>query len=51
MGKNSKPPAGHSGQTASGNTKDVKIERIGPVTIYKRGRASYLYGSSGIPGC
>lgn len=43
MSKKSKPAAGHSGQTDSGNTRDVKVERIGPVTIYKRGLAYYLY--------
>lgn len=26
-------------RTDGGNTRDVKIERIGPVTIYKRGEA------------
>jgi hypothetical protein len=43
MGKKSRPAAGHSGQTDSGNTRDVKVKRIGPVTIYKRGMTYYLY--------
>jgi integrase len=43
MGKKSRPAAGHSGQTDSGNTRDVKVERVGPVTIYKRGLTYYLY--------
>ena len=33
----------HTGQTASGNTRDVKVERIGRITIYKRGETYYLY--------
>lgn len=36
-------PKGHTGQTANGNVRDVKVERIGPVTIYKRGETYYLY--------
>jgi integrase len=43
MGKKSRPAAGHSGQTDSGHTRDVKVERVGPVTIYKRGLTYYLY--------
>ncbi len=34
---------GHSGHTSAGNTRDVKVERIGPVTIYKRGLTYFLY--------
>jgi hypothetical protein len=37
------PRAKHTGQTDSGHTRDVKAERIGKVTIYKRGLAHYLY--------
>ena len=37
----------HSGQTASGNTRDVKVERIGRITIYKRGETYYLYFRQG----
>ncbi len=39
--------AGHSGRTAAGNTRDLKVERIGPVTIYKRGETYYLYYREG----
>jgi hypothetical protein len=31
-------PAGYSGLTDSGNTRDIQVGRIGPVTIHKRGR-------------
>ena len=44
---------GHTGRTTAGNTRDVKVERIGKVTIYKRGRVYYLYfrqGASRIAG-
>jgi len=34
---------GHTGRTVSGHTRDVKIQRIGRVTVYKRGKAYYLY--------
>lgn len=40
--KKSKAPA-HTGRTSKGNTRDVKIERIGGVTILKRGPTYYLY--------
>jgi integrase len=43
MPRKSNGPVGHTGKTESGNTRDVKVERIGPVTIYKRGGACYLY--------
>ena len=43
MAKKPRPTAGHSGQTDSGNTRDVKVERVGQVTIYKRGLVYYLY--------
>ncbi|HJZ58448.1 MAG TPA: site-specific integrase [Gemmataceae bacterium] len=43
MPRKSAAPAGHTGRTDSGNTRDVKVERIGPITIYKRGRTYYLY--------
>jgi hypothetical protein len=32
-----------SGKTSAGNVRDVKIERMGKVTIYQRGRSLYLY--------
>jgi site-specific recombinase XerD len=38
---------GHTGRTTSGNTRDVKVERIGKVTIYKRGEVFYLYYRQG----
>ena len=37
------PFAGHTGRTTAGHTRDVKVERIGRVTIYKRGDVYYLY--------
>ncbi|CAN5912676.1 hypothetical protein BH23PLA1_BH23PLA1_35430 [soil metagenome] len=40
-------PARHTGQTEAGNIKDVKVERIGPVTIYKRGLTYSLYYREG----
>lgn len=43
MARASKGPKGHTGQTDAGNIRDVKVERIGPVTIYKRGETYYLY--------
>ena len=43
MPRKSKGPVGHTGQTGSGNTRDVNVERIGPVTVYKRGTTYYLY--------
>ena len=36
-------PRGHTGRTPKGYTRDVRIERIGRVTIYKRGRTYHLY--------
>jgi integrase len=33
----------HTGSTPGGNTRDVKVERIGKVTIYRRGKTYYLY--------
>jgi hypothetical protein len=36
-------PGRHSGRTSSGNTRDVKIKRIGSVTIYRRGKSYSLY--------
>ena len=42
MARTSKGQKGHTRQTDGGNTRDVKIERIGPVTIYKRGETYSL---------
>lgn len=39
--------ASHSGHTDAGNTRDVKVERIGKVTIYKRGLTYFLYYREG----
>ena len=36
-------PHGHTGATAGGNTRDVRVQRMGHVTIYKRGKSFYLY--------
>src|SRR6516165_4830704 len=41
MPRKSAAPAGHTGRTAAGSTRDVKVERIGPVTVYKRGHTYY----------
>jgi hypothetical protein len=35
--------AASRGRTAGGHVRDLKIERVGPVTVYKRGAACYLY--------
>ncbi len=43
MPRKSAAPTGHTGRTGLGNTRDVNVERIGPITIYKRGNAYYLY--------
>jgi hypothetical protein len=37
----------HSGRTEAGNTRDLKVERIGKVTIYKRGETYSLYYREG----
>ena len=33
----------HTGRTEKGHTRDVKIKRIGQVTVYKRGHTYCLY--------
>jgi hypothetical protein len=39
----------HTGRTDAGHTRDVKVERIGKVTIYQRGEAYYLsYRQGGV---
>ncbi|MCK6471418.1 MAG: tyrosine-type recombinase/integrase [Planctomycetes bacterium] len=35
--------AQHTGRTAAGHTRDVNVERVRNVTIYKRGKVFYLY--------
>ena len=47
MPRKSNGPVGHTGQTDAGHTRDVKVERIGPVTIYKRGSTYSLYYREG----
>src|SRR4051794_23879765 len=42
-----KKAGGHTGQTAAGNTCDVKVERVGKVPIYQRGNTYYLYYREG----
>jgi integrase len=37
----------HTGRTDAGHTRDVKVERIGKVTIYQRGEVYYLYYRQG----
>jgi len=43
MAKKKNALRGHTGSTAGGHTKYVKVERIGSVTIYKRGDTYSLY--------
>lgn len=43
MAPRSKGPVGHTGRTNGGNIRDVKVERIDTVTIYKRGNTYSLY--------
>lgn len=43
MPKKKAPLRGHTGHTSAGHTRDVKVERVGKVTIYKRGEVYYLY--------
>ena len=40
-------PKKHTGRTTSGSTRDLKIQRIGRVTVYKRGTSYYLYYREG----
>jgi hypothetical protein len=34
MPRKKNPRQGHTGRTATGHTRDVKVERVGKVTIY-----------------
>ena len=43
MVRKQRGPVGHTGQTPAGHIRDVKVDRVGPVTIYKRGETYYLY--------
>jgi integrase len=47
MSRKTSSPAGHTGRTGGGHTRDVNVERIGSVTIYKRGKVYYLYYRQG----
>jgi len=38
-----KASRGHAGTTSNGHVRDVRVERLGRVTIYKRGKSYYLY--------
>ena len=38
---------GHTGLSPAGHTRDGKVERVGKVTIYKRGAVYYLYYRQG----
>jgi integrase len=42
-----KKAASHTGRTPAGHTRDVKVERVGRVTIYRRGNTYYLYYREG----
>jgi hypothetical protein len=49
MSGKSKGPKGHNGRTRAGHVRDVKVERVGAVTIYKRGVLySFYYREDGI---
>ena len=37
------PGKEHTGYTEKGNARQVKVERVGPVTIYKRRRDYWIY--------
>jgi hypothetical protein len=43
MGRKKKGAGGHTGKTSTGHTRDLKVERIDQVTIYKRGNTYSLY--------
>lgn len=47
MPRKSAAPTGHTGRTSGGHTRDVSVERVGPVTIYKRGNTYWLYYRQG----
>src|SRR5262245_51414200 len=47
MARKKNPLTGHSGRTAAGHSRDVKVERSGKVTIYKRGESYSLYYREG----
>jgi integrase len=47
MPRKKAPRNGHTGRTDAGHTRDVKVERVGKVTIYKRGAVYYLYYRQG----
>lgn len=40
-------PDRHTGRTAGGNTRDVTVERLGEVTVYRRGSTCCLYREGG----
>jgi hypothetical protein len=39
MSRKKSAPSSHTGRNAAGHTRDVKVERIGKVTIYRRDEA------------
>ena len=43
MASKSKAPRGHTGATGGGNTRYVKVGRIGKVSLYKRGETYSVY--------
>jgi len=43
MGNRTSRTSANSGRTSKGNVRDVKVTRVGPVTIYRRGETFYLY--------
>src|SRR5262245_36866141 len=43
MAKRRCGPGRHTGRTDGGNTRDVKVRRVGSVTIYLRGKSYWLY--------
>jgi integrase len=43
MARKTASASGRAEKTTSGHTRDIKVERIGPVTIYRRGKSYSLY--------
>jgi integrase len=47
MGKRTSRAGAKTARTAAGHVREVKIDRVGPVTIYRRGDTYYLYYTEG----
>jgi hypothetical protein len=48
MPRKKNPLNAHTGHTLSGHTRDVKVERVGKITIYKRGDIDSLSYRQGV---